>query len=162
MNSEIFRIALFAIIGVWNTVFDFAIFIGLLNSLGKLPFWKTSKIKAATVCHILSFLGSNSVSYVLNNWFTFNGGQSRGFLAYFTVTLISLSISTTFIQIFNSQKYSIWFEKTILAKLKTYPIIHRIKLTEKTWPILLKLGSVAISMTINYLGYRNLVFVGIR
>jgi putative flippase GtrA len=161
MNSELLRIAVFAVIGVWNTLFDLTIFLTLLNTLGKLPIWKTSKIKAATAFHVISFLASNLVSYFLNSRFTFTGGQNRGFIPYFLVTLFVLGLSTTFIQYFNNPRFSSWFERTILPLLKSIPVIKNIKVTEKSWSIILKLASVAISMVVNYVGYRNLVFIGI-
>jgi putative flippase GtrA len=161
MNPELLRIAIFAVIGVWNTLFDLTIFLTLLNTLGKLPFWKTSKLKAATAFHIVSFLTSNLVSYFLNSRFTFTGGQNRGFLPYFLVTLFALGLSTTFIQYFNKPQFSSWFERTMLPFLKSIPIVKNLKVNEKSWSIILKLASVAISMIVNYLGYKNLVFIGI-
>jgi putative flippase GtrA len=161
MPTEIFRIAIFAIIGVWNTAFDLAIFVTLLNTIGKLAFWKKSKIKAATAFHICSFLAANLVSYILNSTFTFSGGKSRGFLAYFLVTVLALGISTLFIQYFNKTQFSTRFEKLVLTKIRHLPLVNKLKVNEKSWAIILKLGSVFISMGINYLGYRNLVFVGI-
>jgi putative flippase GtrA len=161
MNSELIRVGIFSLIGVWNTLFDLSIFVTLLKTLGKLPIWKTSAVKAATVFHVCSFLIANLVSYTLNSTFTFNTGKSRGFVAYFIVTLVALGISTLFIQYFNQPKFSTWFSNHILPAVKKVPIIGSLKMTDQGWAILLKLGSVALSMVVNYLGYRNLVFVGI-
>ena len=163
MSSELLRIFIFAIIGVWNTGFDLAIFVTFLNTVGKLPIWKTSKVKAATAFHICSFLIANLVSYFLNSNFTFKSStQSRGFLPYFIVTIVALAASTTFIQYFNADRYKTWFHKNIIDKLpKNFPLISKLKMNDKSWAIILKLSSVLISMIINYFGYRNLVFVGI-
>ncbi len=161
MNSELIRIGIFALVGVWNTLFDLTIFVALLKTLGTLPIWKTSKLKAATVFHICSFLFANLVSYVLNSTFTFSSGKSRGFLAYFIVTLVALGISSAFIQYFNQPKFSKWFENHFLPAVKRAPLVGALKMTDQSWAIMLKLGSVAISMVVNYLGYRNLVFIGV-
>jgi putative flippase GtrA len=163
MSSELIRIIIFAAIGVWNTIFDLSIFVTLLNTLGKLPIWEKSKIKAATVFHICSFLVANLVSYVLNSNLTFKSGQSRGFLPYFIVTLVALGASTAFIQYFNQPKFQTLFHKHIVNKLpKNLPLLNKLKINDKSWAIILKLSSVLISMVINYLGYRNLVFIGIN
>lgn len=163
MSNEFIRILIFAAIGIWNTIFDLAIFITLLNTLGKLPIWNKSKVKAATVFHICSFLIANLVSYVLNTNFTFKASQSRGFLPYFIVTLVALGVSTAFIQYFNQSKFQALFHKYIVTKLpKNLPLLNNLKINDKSWAIILKLSSVLISMVINYLGYRNLVFIGIN
>jgi putative flippase GtrA len=163
MSNELIRILIFAAIGVWNTGFDLAIFISLLNTLGKLPIWEKSKIKAATVFHICSFLAANLLSYVLNSNFTFKSGESRGFIPYFIVTLVALGASTAFIQYFNKPKFQAIFHKQVVAKLpKNIPILNKLKINDKSWAIILKLSSVLISMVINYLGYRNLVFIGVK
>lgn len=163
MSTEITRILIFAAIGVWNTIFDLAIFVTLLNTLGKLPIWEKSKLKAATVFHICSFLAANLLSYILNSSFTFKSGQSRGFLPYFIVTLVALGASTAFIQYFNQPRFQSLFHKLIVARLpKNLPLVGKLKINDKSWAIILKLSSVLISMVINYLGYRNLVFIGIN
>jgi putative flippase GtrA len=163
VSNEFIRILIFAAIGVWNTVFDLAIFITLLNTLGKLPIWKKTNIKPATVFHICSFLIANLVSYTLNTNFTFKSGESRGFLPYFIVTLVALSVSTAFMQYFNQLIFQTLFHKHIITKLpKNLPILSKVRINDKSWAIILKLSSVLISMVINYLGYRNLVFIGVK
>jgi putative flippase GtrA len=163
MNNELFRVLIFGTIGIWNTLFDLTIFVTFLNTLGKLPFWKTSKIKAATAFHICSFLIANLVSYILNSNFTFKSGQSRGFLPYFIVTLVALGASSLFIQYFNQPKFQTLFHNLIVAKLpKNLLLLKKFKIDDKSWAIILKLSSVLISMIINYLGYRNLVFISVQ
>jgi putative flippase GtrA len=159
MYSELIRVITFGIIGVWNTLFDLGLFISFLNTAGKLSIWQNSRIKAATVGHVFSFLTANLVSFVLNSTFTFAGAPSRGFWPYFFVTVFALIVSTAFIQYFNKPSLEIWFEKNILARVLIIKnLIAKFKLTEKYFPIVLKLASVFISLFVNYVGYKYFVF----
>lgn len=160
MNTELLRIITFAIIGVWNTIFDLGLFWVYINTIGKLNFWKKFAINTATISHILSFLCANLVSFVLNSQFTFRDtGTNRGFFPYFLVTGVGLAVSTIIIQHLTQDKFYNYFINNIYShptfSTKTKSIIS---MSPKKYALLIKLAMVAVIMTVNYIGYKYFVF----
>lgn len=154
--SELFRILQFAIIGIWNTFFDLALFWLLINALGKLKFWSKLKLKVETVSHVFSFLIASGVSYFLNTRFTFGDAtKNRGWGLYLGVTLFSLLISTLLINFFTQGKYFQLFEKVVIARI---PLLKKSNFDSKKFAVLVKLGTVAVTLVTNYLGYKYFVF----
>lgn len=154
--SEIIRILQFILIGIWNTAFDLALFWLFINTLGKLKLWSNIKIKPAVISHILSFLGASAVSYFLNARFTFgDASKNRGWGLYLAVSLFSLIISTILISFFTQDRFYQWFTRVFVSKI---PLLEKIKFDTKKFALLVKLGTVAVTLVTNYLGYKYFVF----
>ncbi|NJL96766.1 hypothetical protein HC864_03045 [Candidatus Gracilibacteria bacterium] len=111
MTSKFVRFLVFGIIGIWNTLFDLGLFWSGMTILSKIGIKKTQKL--APIANIFSFLTSNIVSYYLNSSFTWrDSSNSKGFLPYLIVTLISLAVSTILISFFTKPKYFDIFQKS--------------------------------------------------
>ncbi len=152
--NELVRLSIYVAVGVWNTVFDYIIFYIILSIFSKFKWPKWSPLNAPAVAHMISFIIANSVSYFLNSNFTFSDtSESRGFGLYFLVSLFSLAISTTAIQILNSKQIKITLQE-IVCKIIPAKFVK----DDKNWALMTKLVGSAISMVTNFLGYRFIVF----
>ncbi|NJK71409.1 MAG: hypothetical protein HC932_04125 [Thermales bacterium] len=147
MTSKFVRFLVFGIIGIWNTLFDLGLFWSGMTILSKIGIKETQKL--APIANIFSFLTSNIVSYYLNSNFTWkDSSNSKGFLPYLIVTLISLAVSTILISFFTKPKYFDIFQKSY----KTFSI------NQKQYALIIKLLTVGISLFINFFGYQTFVF----
>lgn len=166
--DTLIQFLIFGVIGAWNTFFDFALFWIFLNLGKKTPTKIKSKIKkikttqnfihTPTIAHLFSFTIANIVSFYLNTHFTFRDGKTNpSFLSYFLVTLFSLGISTLLIQLFTDDFYYKKFEKKFLTKIPE-KIREKIDFDEKKWALLVKLGTVAVTLITNFVGYKFFVF----
>lgn len=99
--------------------------------------------------HAVSFIISNATSYYLNKYFVFLNSESKTtskeVIEFIIVSSVSLILSILVIHYITISKYVI--------KLTTpYPIIKR------HIPIIAKLCAIAVTILINYFGYKFLVF----
>ncbi len=166
--DTLIQFLIFGIIGAWNTFFDFVLFWIFLNIGKKTPEkvkTKIKKIKKAenfihtpTIAHLFSFTIANIVSFYLNTHFTFRDGRANpSFLSYFLVTLFSLGISTLLIQLFTDSFYYEKFKERFLIKVPE-KIREKVNFDEKKWALLVKLGTVAVTLITNFIGYKFFVF----
>jgi len=149
--SELQRILTFIVIGGINTLVDLIAFYTQL----KLFKWKgleKLKVKKAVIFHAGSFVVANVVSYFLNSNFTFaDSTKHSSFLLYFVVSLIAFTTSAVFLQIFTSDK-SFTFYKKIYSKKFLF-----LK-NDDFWFMFIKCVAILITMVINFIGYKTLVF----
>ena len=156
-SSEVLQILKFGLVGVWNTGFDLAIFFGFFRLLKPVFARRKFPVQLETVCHTLSFLIANTVSYQLNSRFTFEAGESQTaaeFGAYVGVSVVSLGISALIINFLAQDKFFDRFR----AKVKTAR--PQFELKRSQYALIIKLVAVVIVMAVNYLGYKYLVFGG--
>lgn len=84
------RLIIFALVGIANTMIDFAIFLTLL-SLSPLP---------VSTCNIVSYLVGIGSSYLLNRNLTFRDRPSRrvaGAILYVSTCLVGLALNTSIV-----------------------------------------------------------------
>ena len=156
-SSEIIQILKFGLVGVWNTGFDLAIFFGFFRILKPFFAGKNLPVKLETVCHTLSFLIANTVSYQLNSRFTFEAGESQTtgeFLTYVGVSVVSLGLSALIINFLAQDKF---WDDFVTAVHRRKPDF---KVKRGQYALVIKLVAVVIVMAVNYLGYKYLVFGG--
>ena len=154
-SSEIIQILKFGLVGVWNTGFDLVIFFGFFRLLKPVFAKKKRPIQLETVCHTLSFLIANTVSYQLNSRFTFEAGESQTaaeFGTYVAVSVVSLGLSALIINFLAQDKFFEKFQTKVRALKPT------LKVTRSRYALVIKLVAVVIVMAVNYFGYKYLVF----
>jgi putative flippase GtrA len=156
--SEITRFFIFVIIGVWNTALDFFLFWILIRVFKKLPWPKKLFLTKASVAHTLSFLIANTQSYFLNRTFTFSDStEDRGFGLYFLVSLVTLSLTTAWIQLLTIKRTMETKDKLFKFLAKKLPFTKKF-LTDENWALAAKLSGSVIGILTNFLGYKFIVF----
>jgi putative flippase GtrA len=149
MSSELFRLAKFVIVGLFVTGVDFVSFWILLNVFEKLKTQTLFGLRVTTISNVIGFAIANSVSFILNTFFTFSDSKAnRGWIPYLLVSLFSLSVSTILVQLLTSDKTY----KKLNAK------IFRNLLSQKHYALVIKLFTVLITMITNYFGYKFFVY----
>lgn len=150
--SELTRVLIFAVIGVTNSLIDVFIFYSLVRIFNKS--YKPAKkkgISPATIFHCISFLIANVNSFFLNSFFTFADSKkdNPSWFLYFSVSMVTLAFSASFIQIFSREKFYTYFKNAFSKKYN---------LSVNNWYMILKIVSIGIGMFINYFGYKLIVF----
>ncbi|MEM1311934.1 MAG: GtrA family protein [Patescibacteria group bacterium] len=149
VSLDIFRIGKFAIVGLFVTGVDFVSFWLLLNLFEKFKIKTILKLRNTTIANIIGFAIANSVSFILNTFFTFSDSTTnKGWIPYLLVSLFSLSVSTVLVQILTSDN----LYKMINDK------IFRDLLAKKHYALVVKLFTVMITMVTNYFGYQLFVY----
>ena len=151
---ELRRFLTFAIIGVFNTAFDFILWHRLVkfvkpdSALEKAIL--SLKLNKYSFAQGLAFIIANIVSYFLNRNFTFFdskvGSTSKSMGAFFMVSLFSLSISVITMNFLTKNE-------RVLAWSKTLP-----KPLASRWSIIAKLIIAPITLTTNFVGYKLFAF----
>jgi len=151
---EIQRILTFGTIGVFNTLFDLAIWHSLVkyikpdSSLEKFIF--KLKLNKYSFSQGIAFVLSNIGSYFLNQTFTFSdsntSASTRSFGVFFLVSFFSLSVSVLMMDILTKNA-------RILALSQKLP-----KPLASRWALIAKLMVAPITLTTNFIGYRYFVF----
>lgn len=99
--------------------------------------------------HGLIFIVSSITSYILNRFITFEKGnvdsETRVFIEFMSVSLVSLGISVWVLNILTSNK-------RILKFIEKLPVIP------KFWPMIAKVITILIVMVVNFTGYKLFVF----
>jgi putative flippase GtrA len=160
-EAFIVQIIIFAGVGVWNTFFDFTIFWILINSLDKLEAVRSIKyFNVPAISHFIAFTIANVTSFFLNSHFTFRGGnENPSIVTYFVITFFSLLISTALVNIYAKDKYLILFQEKVYNRfVRSRKIKNLISLDEKRWASIVKLGTVGVTLVINFVGYKIFVF----
>ena len=125
------RLCRFCVIGVLNTLVDFALF-NLLVLLLALP-----DGLALLACNAAAFLAANLCSYFCNRSWTFtksNPASLREYAAYLSISLVGLLLNT------------------LVLWLLTGGVV------ESFWQLnLAKAGATVVSLTWNFCGYRVLL-----
>jgi putative flippase GtrA len=157
--NEFVRVAIFVVIGFWNTALDFVIFWVLIRLFKKTAWPEKLFLTRASIAHTLSFIIANTQSYFLNRTFTFGDSESdRGFGLYFLVSVITLSITVVWIQLLTIPVTMRLKDKFFAVVGRYLPFLKKY-LTDENWMLLSKLSGSAISMITNFVGYRFVVFV---
>jgi putative flippase GtrA len=162
--SDVSRLIAFSSIGVFNTLFDIFLWKLLLYFTQDVARIKSIKllsfeISIEAVCHAVSYLLSIFVSYYLNTLFTFSDAKnsnSNSVIIYFLVSIFSLLCTTLLLNLMFRNKtiskirqHLIYFENT---KFKNS------KMIKNYWPLFCKVVVTLVSLIINYVGYKYLVF----
>jgi putative flippase GtrA len=154
-SQEYLRILKYIIVGIWNTGFDLALFTFFLNTLDRLPFLKKSSLKPQTISNIFAFLIANSVSYFLNSRFTFSDSHNnRGWIPYLIVSLFTFGLSTVMMQFLSGEN----LRTKLNLFVRDFKLFSKVEITHKKYIFLIKILIVIITMSVNYFGYKILVF----
>jgi putative flippase GtrA len=160
LNSIFIQVFKFGLVGVWNTIFDLVLF-GILFRFLQKKFSEGAvrKLKNETLAHIGSFLCANMVSYQLNSRFTFENGRSSGLqiFLYVCVSILSLGISSLIINHLADKKFFDSTKKTLL-KISKSRFNKTFALTKSQYAILIKIIAVVVVMSVNFFGYKYIVF----
>jgi putative flippase GtrA len=149
MPSELFRLAKFVLVGLFVTGVDFVSFWLLLNLFEKLKIKTLFRLRVTTISNIIGFAIANSVSFVLNTFFTFSDSNTnKGWVPYLLVSLFSLSVSTVLVQLLTSENT---YKKLNASIFQNF-------LSQKQCALVVKLFTVLITMITNYFGYKLFVY----
>jgi putative flippase GtrA len=154
-SAEFLRFVTFGLIGVFNTLFDLAIWKSVVFLTQKNPAFiqtlQTKKLNEYSFAQAIAFILANIFSYFLNRFITFKDSvitdTTGSLLKFIFVSLIAFTVSVVSMNILT--KNTAVTEKFV-SKLP--------QLLQKHWPILAKLCVVVITLLINYFGYKLLVF----
>lgn len=138
-SKELIQFLIYAVIGVWNTVLDFALFWLFINLFDRLKWPKNFILNKTVSAHCLSFIIANVQSYFLNKTFAFAGSKNDGgFLLFFLVSCFTLGVSSSALYLITKGQ-----PKDKINKKRAF---------------IGKIVASAISMIVNYLGYKFIVF----
>jgi putative flippase GtrA len=151
---ELRRFLIFAIIGVFNTAFDFVLWHRLVKFVKPdstfEKFILKLKLNKYSFAQGLAFIIANIVSYFLNRSFTFSdskvGSAAKSMGAFFLVSLFSLSISVLCMNFLTKNEKVLAWSKTLPQPLA------------KRWTIIAKLIITPVTLTTNFVGYKLFAF----
>jgi len=107
------------------------------------------KLNVYSYSHGIAFVVSSIASYLLNRFITFDASsvdsETRVFVEFMSVSIFTLVVSVIIINVLTSNKL-------ILRLSQKFPII------KDYWPMTAKLITIALTMVINFTGYKFLVF----
>jgi putative flippase GtrA len=146
--------AIFAILAAIRTyLVDILLWQILISYLEKVN-WdnvitKRLRLNVYSFAHIITFILSSTLSYLLNRFLTFNQtnvlNELYSILAFFGVNIITLVLSTIILNyltnVDTNNKY-----------------ISKYGLIKKNWVVIAKLFTIVITMIINYLAYKLFIF----
>jgi len=154
VTQEFSRFLVFALIGLFNTLFDTILWRFFVWRLEKYPatisyIHKNFKLNQYAFAQVISFALSATSSYFLNKFFTFSDASKTSdftqIFRFFSVTFLSLGISVLIINLLTETNWILKFT-------------HKISFVDKHWPIIAKLLTVGVTMIVNFVGYRLFVF----
>ncbi len=154
LSTEIYRLFIFTVLAGVRTLLELILWKGLVLGLEKsekIQGWlKIIKLNIYAFSHCISFIASVLASYYLNRYVTFSDTNQltnpQVVSKFIAVSLVTLILSVWLINFLTSNK-------RILNEVKKY------KLVNKHWPLLAKIGTIGVTMLINYFGYRWFVFL---
>jgi putative flippase GtrA len=138
INPELKQVIIFGIIGVWNTLLDFGVFLLLTWIFAIDPDQSVWMMVANTTSFTIAAINS----YLLNKYYTFGSKKAasqKEFGLFFSVSLIGLLINNAILSIVLQAGASLSFSGALL-------------------PALGKLFATGGTMISNFLGYKFLVF----
>jgi len=110
---------------------------------------KKIRLNIYSFAHLITFILSSLLSYLLNRFVTFNSKQTLNeyfsILTFFTVNLFTLFLSTILLNYLTS-----------LDKDKL--IFSKFDIIDNNWIILSKIFTVVVTMFINYFAYKIFIF----
>jgi putative flippase GtrA len=171
----VWQFLVFGLIGVWNTLFDLAVWKVLVAifSLPRFtrkprpPFMRLQRVglNRYSVAQAISFILANTVSFFLNRSITFNQSQSdyqpQALVRFFIVSLTALCVSVLLINFLTKNSKVLKFVSNLnfWEKLKTVRPFFAAKLINQLdWPLVAKLITVIFTLVINFIGYKFWVF----
>ncbi|MGL4759294.1 MAG: GtrA family protein [Patescibacteria group bacterium] len=155
----------FALIGLINSILDTTIWKILSNIFNKnqkiTTFFKSIKLNNYSGAQIFAFIISVTSSFILNSTFTWKDSNPFSsplkITLYFIVSIFTMILTVVFINFFTKDYFLVKFNKLISnyeERIHANSIIKKIV----DYPLLVKLGSIALSMVSNYFGYNFVVF----
>ena len=140
---------IFALIGVFNTGFDFVLWRLLLKIIKSDWLILGLKLNRFAVAQVFSYSVAIGCSYTLNKLLAFK--KEGSLLAFLAINLLALVLSTTIIGFLTNRK-------DLILKLvpKFHPKLDSF-LNQHFYNIV-KLSVVFLTMVISYFGYKFLVF----
>ena len=141
---------LFALIGVFNTAFDFLLWRFLVKIINlEINIFKL-KLNKYSISQVLSYSCVTVFSYNLNKIFTF---KSEGnFFSFLVVNFVAMVFSTLIINFLTQHKSDILKSRIVLYFDRFIPLL------DKNFLSFVKISVVFITMLISFFGYKFLVF----
>jgi putative flippase GtrA len=168
------QFVVFGLIGVWNTIFDIVVWKVVVIILERAARNRTTKnwllvrlnnlgLNRYSFAQGVSFVAANTLSYFLNRYITFRdsigGNNPAAILRFFTVSLFALIISVLLINFLTKNQRILNYSNSLSIRISK--IVSRLpdwilKLID--WPRVAKVITIAITLLINFVGYKFWVF----
>lgn len=147
------KITKFALVGVWNTAFDFFIF----NFLIWLGVGSTLGNNQAKLCNIISASIAALVSYELNQRFVFNTGKKapKHYRLYFIIIVLSGIFIISSVIIGLVQNYGGGLVNEIAKLTRSFGFKFEFKFIQEN---LAKLTATVFTMVWNYFLFKTFIF----
>jgi putative flippase GtrA len=153
-TGEVYRLFIFVVLAGVRTLLELGLwkFLVVIGEKSEkiTSFLSLIRLNIYAFSHGVSFIASVIASYFLNRYITFSDTNQLTnpelVTKFVVVSVITLVISVWLINFLTSEKF-------ILEKVKLFDLVN------KHWPLLAKIGTIGVTMLINYFGYRWFVFL---
>jgi putative flippase GtrA len=152
MTQELITFIKFIAVAIVRTLFDIILwrfFVYVLKDDSKgAKFFQKLKLNKYAAAQAISFIISMVISYFSNLILVFGESKNGILVEMFQFALVSVVAFFA----------SVWFIEWATTAKYILDQVKKIKILEDHWPLMTKLLSIGITVVINYLGYRFLVF----